>query len=246
MSQTVDSRSQNNLDTLRPKARLWFVPFLLQAKAKAAESGLDVRIISGNRTWSEQDELYKQGRTTPGDIVTYAQGGQSNHNYGIAVDIGVFRPNTNGKASYLSSHALYKTLGPIGEALGLEWGGRWKKPVDTPHYQIATGKTSAQLMSLVSSQGWGALDALIPTFGAPQPPPPAPTPVGEPVLVVLDTDSASETPPVPLALDAWFLAGRTWVSLTDWCDYFGGNAILSSADEASSAKVVLKDRKSVV
>jgi len=39
------------------------------------------------RTHAEQDKLYAQGRTVKGSIVTNARGGQSYHNYGLAIDI---------------------------------------------------------------------------------------------------------------------------------------------------------------
>jgi peptidoglycan L-alanyl-D-glutamate endopeptidase CwlK len=63
--------------------------------------------------------------------VTNAKGGYSNHNFGIAFDIGVFE---NGK--YLGNSPSYRVVGPIGTALGLEWGGNWKTFVDLPHYQL--------------------------------------------------------------------------------------------------------------
>ncbi|GAA3318342.1 hypothetical protein GCM10020331_020730 [Ectobacillus funiculus] len=34
-----------------------------------------------------KNSLYAQGRTTSGSIVTNARGGQSNHNFGVAVDL---------------------------------------------------------------------------------------------------------------------------------------------------------------
>lgn len=45
---------------------------------------------SGLRTYEEQNALYAQGRTAPGNKVTNAKGGFSNHNFGIAFDIGIF------------------------------------------------------------------------------------------------------------------------------------------------------------
>lgn len=41
---------------------------------------------SGFRTFYNQDQLYAQGRTLPGSIVTNAKGGESAHNYGCATD----------------------------------------------------------------------------------------------------------------------------------------------------------------
>ncbi len=44
-------------------------------KAAAANEGITVVITEGFRSFKEQDELYKQGRTKKGNIVTYARGG---------------------------------------------------------------------------------------------------------------------------------------------------------------------------
>ena len=98
---------------------------------KAAASGIAIRVISGLRTYEEQDALYAQGRTAPGSVVTNARGGYSNHNFGIAFDIGVFEGNR-----YLGDSPKYKAVGVLGMDLGLEWGGNWKTIVDQPHYQL--------------------------------------------------------------------------------------------------------------
>ena len=46
-----------------------------------------VGISSTYRSIERQNELFAQGRTAPGAIVTNARGGQSMHNYGLALDI---------------------------------------------------------------------------------------------------------------------------------------------------------------
>jgi len=46
-----------------------------------------LKLISGLRTYEEQDALYAQGRTAPGPKVTNAPGGHSNHNFGLAFDM---------------------------------------------------------------------------------------------------------------------------------------------------------------
>ena len=43
-------------------------------------------IVSTLRTFEEQDELYAIGRTKAGRKVTNSRGGQSLHNYGVALD----------------------------------------------------------------------------------------------------------------------------------------------------------------
>jgi peptidoglycan L-alanyl-D-glutamate endopeptidase CwlK len=142
----LDDRSERNLATLHPELQERVTAFIKAAKMMAQARNLDVRIISGTRSYAEQDAIYAQGRSTTGRIVTNAKAGYSNHNFGIAFDIGVFQ----GKA-YLGEHALYDELGPLGESLGLEWGGRWKKIVDKPHYQFrprwANGITESEILA---------------------------------------------------------------------------------------------------
>lgn len=155
----LDDRSERNLATLHPSIQQRVATFIQAAKSLATQRGLDVRIISGLRTYQEQDALYAQGRTTPGRIITNARAGYSNHNFGLAFDIGIF----SGKA-YLEDHALYTELGPLGESLGLEWGGRWKKIVDEPHYQFrpawAVGMSEPELLTALRSRVAKKIDIL--------------------------------------------------------------------------------------
>lgn len=81
--------------------------------------------------YAEQDALYAKGRTAPGPKVTNARAGYSNHNFGIAFDIGVFEGTR-----YLCDSPKYKAVGALGMDLGLEWGGSWKTIVDQPHYPL--------------------------------------------------------------------------------------------------------------
>ena len=57
------------------------------AERAKAELGVDTLIVYGFRSFDEQNRLFAQGRTIPGDIVTNARAGQSPHNYHCAVDI---------------------------------------------------------------------------------------------------------------------------------------------------------------
>ncbi len=142
---TFDERTEKNLATLHPKAAALARAFLANAAA-ALPAGVVVKIISGTRTYAEQNALYEQGRSKPGPKVTNARGGYSNHNFGVAFDIGLFQG-----AKYLEESPLYAKLGPIGEAAGLEWGGRWKSMQDEPHYQARTGLTLAQMRERVAA-----------------------------------------------------------------------------------------------
>lgn len=124
---TVDARSESNIITLHPRAQ----PYARNLVLKAAAAGITIKVISGMRTYEEQTALYAQGRSKLGSKVTNAPAGYSNHNFGLAFDIGVFSGS-----KYLSESPLYKAVAAIGIDLGLEWGGSWKTIQDQPHYQL--------------------------------------------------------------------------------------------------------------
>ncbi len=123
----VDSRSEVTITNLQPEVR----PYARLLVQKAAAAGITIRIISGLRTYEEQDALYAKGRTAAGNKVTNAKGGQSNHNFGIAFDVGVFEGG-----QYMGESPMYKTVGALGVDIGLEWGGNWKTIKDQPHFQL--------------------------------------------------------------------------------------------------------------
>ena len=133
----ADSRSEGNIATLHPRVR----PFGRALIEKAAGQGIIIKVISAMRTYAEQDKLFAQGRTEPGDIVTNARGGFSNHNFGLAFDIGIFTGSTDPEKAknFVSSSPSYDGIGALGTDLGLEWGGNWKKFKDKPHFQLRPG-----------------------------------------------------------------------------------------------------------
>lgn len=110
------------------------------------------------RTFAEQDALYAQGRSKPGNIITKAKGGQSYHNYGLAIDIVLLTDTNNngsfnnaswdnkkdfdkdGKSDWMEIVAIFKRY-------GFEWGGDWKFS-DTPHFQKTFGKSINELLDL--------------------------------------------------------------------------------------------------
>ena len=96
--------------------------------------GMPIVQVGGFRTYQAQENLFAQGRTRGGDIVTDARGGESLHNYGVAVDFAFL---VNGKPSWSETHD-WKSLGQLGKILGFEWGGDWKKP-DRPHFEMKLG-----------------------------------------------------------------------------------------------------------
>lgn len=138
----VDARSEKVIATLLPEVQ----PMARALVQKAAAVGISIKVISGLRTYAEQDAIYAKGRAAPGTIVTNARGGYSNHNFGIAFDIGVFE-----SGRYLPDSPRYKAVGALGVDLGLEWGGNWKSIVDQPHFQLrpawAAGLPERQMLA---------------------------------------------------------------------------------------------------
>lgn len=130
----------------------WKLLPLIERKAadfleKCQLADVPVRITSGYRSIEEQNKLYAQGRTTPGNIVTNAKGGDSFHNWRVAFDVcfkgDVPYPPTNTAAG----EAKWQKIGKIGEDIGLSWGGPRgeadKFTFDRPHFELTLGyKTS--------------------------------------------------------------------------------------------------------
>lgn len=140
-STTFDLRSEGNIQSLQPRGQEIARKFLKQVNDELGGDGVVIKFISGTRTYTEQDALFAQGRTKfPGPIVTRARGGQSNHNFGVAWDIGIF---DGGK--YVPESPLYRKAGDIGKSLGLEWGGDWKSIQDEPHFQAIEESKLAEL-----------------------------------------------------------------------------------------------------
>ncbi len=157
---TFDDRSEINLATLHPEMQKAMRAFLGVAKTIAAKTGHDVKVISGTRSYMEQDALYAKGRTIPNtSIVTRAKAGFSLHNFGISADIGIFK----GK-EYFGEHPLYHELGTLGKSLGMEWGGDWKSIVDEPHYQLrpawAKGMSEHDMLAVLRNRVSKKIDVL--------------------------------------------------------------------------------------
>lgn len=115
-----------------------------QLMEACAKRGLYIGISECYRTVEEQNELYAQGRTKPGNIVTNAKGNSygSHHQWGTAFD---FYRN-DGRGAYNDSDGFFSMVGRIGKQLGLEWGGDWISPVDKPHFQLPYWGTSTAML----------------------------------------------------------------------------------------------------
>ena len=118
---------------------------------RLAARGMKALITDGLRTFEEQDELFKKGRRNVSgeSIVTNARGGESNHNYGLAVDMYPVLPDATGRETVFTSipsHSsvefaraftgIQNAIGDEAEQLGLFWGARFSGIADTPHVQL--------------------------------------------------------------------------------------------------------------
>ena len=119
--------ASRSLDDLHPRVAE-LARGLIQS---AATAGIELLVTSTLRTFEEQAELFAQGRTRPGKIVTNAKPGESWHNFGLALDV---VPLIAGKAVWDSPR--WKEIGAMGKTIGLGWGGDFKSFKDLPHFEF--------------------------------------------------------------------------------------------------------------
>lgn len=131
------------LRKLHPKAIEKFRAFIEDVEAHNSETTL--RIMQGYRTFPEQQSLYNQGRTTPGNIVTNAKAGMSYHNYGLAIDLVEMDGTKNEVCDWTFDMG---TLQAIATKHGLTWGGTFKSIKDRPHFELSLGHSVADLLAL--------------------------------------------------------------------------------------------------
>lgn len=122
--------------SLRSKALLEQVhPHLKEVVENAIQiTKVDFSVIQGLRTKEQQAELYAQGRTKPGPVVTWTM--NSRHLTGHAVDL---CPWVNNKLVWDEKYypEINRAMQEAARALGIpiEWGGNWKK-LDLPHFEL--------------------------------------------------------------------------------------------------------------
>ncbi|PQO47364.1 M15 family metallopeptidase [Blastopirellula marina] len=142
---TYDDKNDAAISKLDP-AMQHKVRHLLDRLVLVAE---DILLTRGLATNEEQNDLYAQGRTKPGAIVTNAKAGQSVHNYGCAIDFVPVGPLgvPLDKRYKLEWAALgrYESIAAIAKEIGFEWGGDWTSFPDKPHLQYVDGLSLTDL-----------------------------------------------------------------------------------------------------
>ena len=124
----INSRAIDDLNPVVAKKCRAFI-------AACKRENIDVLITSTFRDMESQAQIYAQGRSRPGRIVTHAKPGQSWHNFRLAFD---FVPIRDGKAMWNDART-FKRCRQIGESLGLEG-----LDFEMAHLEFRGGLTLAQ------------------------------------------------------------------------------------------------------
>jgi hypothetical protein len=142
--ETWSARTNTNIATIHPEL-LDDMKNVIN-KIESYE-GTQATITDGFRSFAEQDALYSQGRAGGPEgsrIVTNARGGESYHNYGLAVDVYDIQG-----ASLVNLSAAARG---IFDLFGFEWGGNWEGFKDFPHFQKIFGLSTATLRARHDAQ----------------------------------------------------------------------------------------------
>lgn len=146
----------------RINTELLFPPFFVRLQALLDEALARQKaywVIEGHRSYARSDELYAQGRSKAGPIVTNARGGESAHNFGIAGDLVLdgYMDRAGLQPDYRP--ASYDLLGELCPKHGLVWGGSWQFK-DRPHVQMPDFVTGIALEPLRRELAKGGLEAV--------------------------------------------------------------------------------------
>ena len=144
----------NDLNLLHPVVR----EAVLKIQKTLNDEGIPFKVFEAYRFPERQADLFAQGRTKPGKIVTYAEPWRSYHQYGLAVDFVLFE---NGQWSWDDGGTKKKCwhrMQELGKNNGLA-------PLDfeVPHLQISGTSSNALSQGHYPSGGddlWSEYSAL--------------------------------------------------------------------------------------
>jgi len=166
----MDQITLQRIQLLHPKVRQEVEEIYKNQIVPSLNGRAICRFAYTMRTFAEQNQLYAQGRTRLFDtngrrlgVVTKAKGGQSIHNYGLALDIVLIKDTNNdgrvdtaswednvdfdkdGKADWMEIVQILKNN-------GWTWGGDWKSFKDKPHFEKTFGHTWRTLLAKHNSR----------------------------------------------------------------------------------------------
>jgi len=125
----------NDLSLIHPIVR----EAVIKIEKALNDEGIPFKVFEAFRFPERQADLFAQGRSKPGHIVTHAEPWRSYHQYGLAVDLVLFE---NGKWSWddktSAKKKWWKRMQEIGKKNGLA-------PLDfeLPHLQLAGTSSNA-------------------------------------------------------------------------------------------------------
>lgn len=126
----TDSTSMKRLNELHPSVRQSAIDAYTEA-CKVTPVGVHPLITETLRSYERSNELYAQGRTKPGSIVTNAKGGSSWHNFALAID---FVLVINGKMSWVVDENWMKVI-KVFQKHGWKSGLYFNTIKDAPHFE---------------------------------------------------------------------------------------------------------------
>ncbi len=139
------NRNNEAISSLHPNIQQSAKDFISEANRQ----GIDLLVTSDYRSVDQQNKLYNKGRDKNGNVtdrsavVTNVPGGQSNHNFGLALDVVEVK---DGAALWENDN--WDKIGNIGKSEGFEWGGDWTSFEDKPHFENTQGLSTSQLKAL--------------------------------------------------------------------------------------------------
>lgn len=143
----TDTISEGRLMQLHPNIRGAALAAYRES-VRITPHGVHPFITETLRSFERSDELYQQGRTKPGNIVTNARAGQSMHNYGLALDFVIM---VNEKMVWKVDENWMKVVNAF-KKYGFAWGGDWKTFKDYPHLEFNYEKTWKELYVMYQSK----------------------------------------------------------------------------------------------
>jgi peptidoglycan L-alanyl-D-glutamate endopeptidase CwlK len=130
-----------DLDLIEPGFRLKVLDLVAACLAR----GHSYHATRGYDTYGAQMALWAQGRTKPGPRVTKAKGGQSAHNFGIAIDFVLDKDQVTKGIQPDWSVGAYNVLIEEAQKLGLHSGANYN---DRPHISLPGYVTATDLLPL--------------------------------------------------------------------------------------------------
>jgi peptidoglycan L-alanyl-D-glutamate endopeptidase CwlK len=140
MTFSLSERSLKNLEGVHPK--------LVAVVERAIQiTSQDFMVIEGVRTQARQDELWAQGRTKPGPVVTWVKDvsshGVHQDGYGHAVDLCPYPVDWNDLSKF-DAIATAMFAASAEQNVPLRWGADWNRngnprergESDSPHFEL--------------------------------------------------------------------------------------------------------------